>query len=178
MRGIDSKLLLVRLENLPSISSSPVPARTRIISAAHRLTTNSAANSRITFTGMLSGNLKWGAFAAAEAFILPSHQENFGIAVAEALACGTPVLISDQVNIWREIVQDGSGLGRQGRPRGHAPAARALAGDAAGRNGRKCRSRRSAVLRVVSRSTGRSIPSSRSCKTRPGKNEGRDPLYF
>ena len=63
----------------------------------------------ITFTGMLSGNLKWGAFAACEAFILPSHQENFGIAVVEALACEKPVLISDQVNIWREIVAAGCG---------------------------------------------------------------------
>lgn len=59
--------------------------------------------SGITFTGMLAGQRKWGAFSAAEAFILPSHQENFGIAVAEALACGTPVLISNKVNIWREI---------------------------------------------------------------------------
>jgi glycosyltransferase involved in cell wall biosynthesis len=59
--------------------------------------------SGITFTGMLSGNLKWGALAVADAFILPSHQENFGIAVAEALACETPVLISNKVNIWREI---------------------------------------------------------------------------
>jgi glycosyltransferase involved in cell wall biosynthesis len=59
--------------------------------------------SGITFTGMLSGDLKWGALSAADSFILPSHQENFGIAVAEALACGTPVLISNKVNIWREI---------------------------------------------------------------------------
>ena len=64
----------------------------------------------ITFTGMLSGNLKWGAFSAADAFVLPSHQENFGIAVVEALACGVPVLISNKVNIWREIVNDGAGL--------------------------------------------------------------------
>lgn len=64
----------------------------------------------ITFTGMLSGNLKWGAFAAADAFILPSHQENFGIAVVEALACGTPVLISNKVNIWSEIVDDHAGF--------------------------------------------------------------------
>jgi glycosyltransferase involved in cell wall biosynthesis len=63
----------------------------------------------IAFTGMLTGNRKWGAFAAAEAFALPSHQENFGIAVAEALACGTPVLISNQVNIWREIEADQAG---------------------------------------------------------------------
>ncbi|MEI6719641.1 MAG: glycosyltransferase [Betaproteobacteria bacterium] len=58
---------------------------------------------RITWPGMLSGDLKWGAFRAAEAFILPSHQENFGIVVAEALACGLPVLISNQVQIWREV---------------------------------------------------------------------------
>jgi glycosyltransferase involved in cell wall biosynthesis len=64
----------------------------------------------VTFTGMLAGNLKLGAFAAAEVFILPSHQENFGLAVIEALACGLPVLISDQVNIWREIQEDGAGL--------------------------------------------------------------------
>ena len=58
---------------------------------------------QITWTGMLAGDLKWGAFRAAEAFVLPSHQENFGIVVAEALACQTPVLISDKINIWREI---------------------------------------------------------------------------
>jgi glycosyltransferase involved in cell wall biosynthesis len=62
-----------------------------------------------SFTGMLSGKLKWGALSATDAFILPSHQENFGIAVAEALACGTPVLISNKINIWREIDRDGAG---------------------------------------------------------------------
>jgi glycosyltransferase involved in cell wall biosynthesis len=64
---------------------------------------------RVTWTGMLSGDMKWGAFYASEVFCLPSHQENFGIAVAEALACGKPVLISDKVNIWREISEDGAG---------------------------------------------------------------------
>jgi glycosyltransferase involved in cell wall biosynthesis len=63
----------------------------------------------VLFAGMLTGDLKWGAFSAAEAFVLPSHQENFGIAIAEALACGTPVLISNKVNIWREIESDGAG---------------------------------------------------------------------
>lgn len=65
---------------------------------------------RVIWTGMLAGDLKWGAFRTAEAFCLPSHQENFGVAVAEAMACGVPVLISDKVNIWREIVQDEAGL--------------------------------------------------------------------
>lgn len=65
---------------------------------------------RITWTGMLTGDAKWGAFYQAGAFILPSHQENFGIAVAESLACRVPVLISNKVNIWREIAEDGAGL--------------------------------------------------------------------
>lgn len=65
---------------------------------------------QVTWTGMVSGPVKWGAFRAADAFILPSHQENFGIAVAEAMACGLPVLISTQVNIWREIQQAEGGL--------------------------------------------------------------------
>jgi len=58
---------------------------------------------KIFFPGMLEGASKWGAFYESQVFILPSHQENFGIAVAEALACKKPVLISDRVNIWREI---------------------------------------------------------------------------
>lgn len=65
---------------------------------------------RITWPGMLLGEMKWGAFYAAEVFCLPSHQENFGIVVAEALACGKPVLISNKVNIWREIEADSAGL--------------------------------------------------------------------
>lgn len=65
---------------------------------------------RTSWTGMLGGDLKWGAFHASEVFVLPSHQENFGIAVAEALGCGVPVLISDKVNIWREVQADGAGL--------------------------------------------------------------------
>lgn len=65
---------------------------------------------RITWTGMLNGTLKWGALRSAEIFVLPSHQENFGIVVAEALASGTPVLISNKVNIWREIQTDRAGM--------------------------------------------------------------------
>lgn len=65
---------------------------------------------RIHWLGMVSGDAKWGLLRLAEVFVLPSHQENFGIAVAEALACGTPVLISNKVNIWREIEQDHAGL--------------------------------------------------------------------
>jgi glycosyltransferase involved in cell wall biosynthesis len=65
---------------------------------------------RVTWTGMLTGDLKWGAFRTSDVFALPSHQENFGIAVAEALGSRLPVLISDKVNIWREVKEDGAGI--------------------------------------------------------------------
>jgi glycosyltransferase involved in cell wall biosynthesis len=68
------------------------------------------AADKITWTGMLHGDLKWGALRASEILLLPSHGENFGIVVAEALACGVPVLISDKVNIWREVGEDRAGL--------------------------------------------------------------------
>ena len=48
--------------------------------------------------------------SAADVLVLPSHQENFGISVAEALACGTPALISNKVNIWREVEKSGAGI--------------------------------------------------------------------
>jgi glycosyltransferase involved in cell wall biosynthesis len=69
-----------------------------------------AISDSILWTGMLQGNDKWGAFQAAEAFVLPSHQENFGIAVVEALSAYTPVLITHAVNISPEIAADGAGL--------------------------------------------------------------------
>lgn len=64
----------------------------------------------VVFTGMLQGEIKRGALEAADAFVLPSHQENFGLSVVEALACSLPVLISRRVNIWREIVEDDAGF--------------------------------------------------------------------
>ncbi|KJD34632.1 glycosyl transferase family 1 [Tamlana nanhaiensis] len=64
----------------------------------------------VHFPGMLKDNAKWGSFYGCEAFILPSHQENFGIAVVEALACNKPVLISNQVNIWTEIETSKGGV--------------------------------------------------------------------
>jgi glycosyltransferase involved in cell wall biosynthesis len=65
---------------------------------------------RVHWPGVLTGDVKWGALRSCAAFVLPSHQENFGIAVVESLAAGRPVLISNQVNIWPEIQADAVGL--------------------------------------------------------------------
>jgi glycosyltransferase involved in cell wall biosynthesis len=101
------------VSNFHLVMAGP-PANDAYLSHLKRLAKDRGGNdgpeAAITFTGMLTGQLKWGAFSTADAFILPSHQENFGIAVVEALACGTPVLISNKVNIWREIVADGGGF--------------------------------------------------------------------
>jgi glycosyltransferase involved in cell wall biosynthesis len=95
---------------------------------------------------MLEGDAKWGALHGCAALVLPSHQENFGIVVAEALGCGRPVLISDKVNIWREILEDGAGLVEEDSVEGTARllrrfAAGELAGGDAGRF-RECFRRR------------------------------------
>ena len=64
----------------------------------------------IFFPGMLVGDAKWGAYYNCNAFILPSHQENFGISIVEALACRKIVLISDKINIWQEINSMDAGI--------------------------------------------------------------------
>jgi glycosyltransferase involved in cell wall biosynthesis len=59
--------------------------------------------------GFVSGGAKTAWLKAADVFVLPSYYENFGIAVAEAMTVGTPVVISDQVHIHEEITQSNSG---------------------------------------------------------------------
>ncbi|MDR5795309.1 glycosyltransferase [Caballeronia sp. LZ008] len=65
---------------------------------------------KITWIDMVTGADKWSLLRAADVMVLPSHQENFGVVVAEALACGVPVLLTDKVGIWQEVVADRAGL--------------------------------------------------------------------
>ena len=64
----------------------------------------------VHFLGLLTGDEKWAALASSSVFALPSLQENFAIAVAEALHLGVPVLITDKINIWHEIVGAEAGM--------------------------------------------------------------------
>jgi glycosyltransferase involved in cell wall biosynthesis len=76
----------------------------------HRQAETAGLVDRLTFIDFVAGDQKWGLLHAAELFCLPSHQENFGIAIVEALACGTPVLISNKVNIHSDITLARAGL--------------------------------------------------------------------
>lgn len=55
--------------------------------------------SSITFTGMLKGDRKWNALAAADVFVLPSRSEGLSVSVLEALGMGVPVIASSQCNV-------------------------------------------------------------------------------
>jgi glycosyltransferase involved in cell wall biosynthesis len=91
--------------------------------ALQRLARQLGVAERIVWLGEVPADAewKWGAFRSAEAFTLASHMENFGIVVAEALSVGTPVLISDKINIWRDIAHDGAGLVGEDTVDGFAP---------------------------------------------------------
>jgi len=65
---------------------------------------------QVTWTGAVEGERKWQLLRASELLALPSHCESVGYAVLEAIGCGVPVLISDKVNIYRELAADGCAL--------------------------------------------------------------------
>ena len=97
---------------------------------------------KTTFTGHLEGEDRFAVMQQAEIFALPSYTENFGLVVAEAMATGVPVVISDQVNIWPEVSQADAGLVVPCDPQATAEALRTLLDDPTraqqmGRNGRK-----------------------------------------
>jgi glycosyltransferase involved in cell wall biosynthesis len=65
---------------------------------------------KATFTGSLEGEDRLAVMQQAEVFALPSYTENFGGVVTEAMASRVPVVISDQVNIWPDVLQADAGL--------------------------------------------------------------------
>ena len=85
------------------------PGKTAWVRSLKQLATKLAVSDHVSWHGPIYGEGKWLVYKQASAFILPSHMENFGMAVAEALSQGCPVLISDKVNIFTSIARAGAG---------------------------------------------------------------------
>jgi len=83
-------------------------------------------NVKITFAGMLTGEEKVQAYAGSDIFVLPSYSENFGLVVVEAMACGIPVIISNEVGIHKEIAESKAGVVIKTDPKQLAEAIMAL----------------------------------------------------
>jgi len=64
----------------------------------------------VSFAGHVDGMAKERAFAEADCFVLPSAHENFGLAVAEALAAGLPAIVTQNVALARDVQAAGAGV--------------------------------------------------------------------
>ena len=99
-RGMDDRLTLVLAG----------PSQPAYLAELQALVGELELTERVVFTGMLQGTAVQEAYCAAEIFVLPSLQENFGIAVAEAMAAGCPVIVSEQVNLAADIRKAKAGI--------------------------------------------------------------------
>lgn len=110
-KGLD--LLLPALENLDRdfhfVLAGGNPQDPNYETAIRDRIQTSPLKDKTSIVGFVTGSEKTALLEAADLFVLPSYYENFGIAVAEAMSVGTPVIISDQVHIWREIERSHSG---------------------------------------------------------------------
>ncbi len=66
--------------------------------------------SNISWPGALFNKKKWNLFNSCYVFCMPSHQENFGISIAEALSSKKPVLTTNKVNIYKIIKKYNAGI--------------------------------------------------------------------
>ncbi len=107
------------IETFLSLAKRPELERWRLVvagdghedylSSLRALSERLSGSDKIIFAGWLEGVAKASALQNASLFALPSRQENFAIAAAEALACGVPVLVSEHVNLAPEIARAGVG---------------------------------------------------------------------
>jgi glycosyltransferase involved in cell wall biosynthesis len=75
-----------------------------------RLVRQHRVEGRVRFLGEVEGEAKRAALRRAALLVAPSHRENFGNAIAEAMAAGVPVVVSPRVGIAPDIAEHGAGL--------------------------------------------------------------------
>lgn len=86
------------------------PGERRYVSRLQAQARTLGLNGQVVFAGLLRGRAVQEALVDADVFVLPSLQENFGVAVVEAMAAGCPVIVSPQVALAEEIERNGAGL--------------------------------------------------------------------
>jgi glycosyltransferase involved in cell wall biosynthesis len=84
----------------------------------------------VQYVGFVTGEKKAECLAAADVFVLPSHNENFGIAVLEAIAAGVPVVVSPGVQLGPWVVEQRLGVVAERDPAAVAEAILGVLGDA------------------------------------------------
>jgi glycosyltransferase involved in cell wall biosynthesis len=73
------------------------------------MATQLGVRTKVQFVGPIFGEAKWAAYRDADVFVLPSQNENFGNTAAEAVAAGTPVIVTEQCGI-APLLADQAGL--------------------------------------------------------------------
>jgi glycosyltransferase involved in cell wall biosynthesis len=86
---------------------------------------------RVRFIGPVSDENKWAIYERAEMFVLPSYSENFGNVVAEAMAMGCPVVVTQEVGLARFVSEACAGIVAEGEPAALGNAIQKLYDDAA-----------------------------------------------
>jgi glycosyltransferase involved in cell wall biosynthesis len=84
------------------------PGEPAYVAALRQLAHQRGLGRRVLFTGMVRSLVKVSLFQAADVFVLPTSQENFGIALVEAMAAGTPVITTRGTDIWQELRSAGA----------------------------------------------------------------------
>jgi glycosyltransferase involved in cell wall biosynthesis len=84
---------------------------------------------RIEFRGPVSGTEKEILLRTSTALVLPSHSENFGNVVLEAMAMSMPVIVTPDVGLASDVERSGSGLVTSNAPDELAAAIRTMLGD-------------------------------------------------
>jgi glycosyltransferase involved in cell wall biosynthesis len=80
------------------------------VARLRRLVTDRGLDDDVIFPGFLDGRDKVSLYQAADVFVLPTSQENFGFVLFEALAAGTPVITTRGADTWPELEQSGGAL--------------------------------------------------------------------